>query len=78
MNPVVWQNIVFIAVGVQIFFTVLAVIGIWEKDRTEYFGLGEKNDMKFSLKEFGKLLVGNKGLRYLMISANTEKVGWMI
>lgn len=78
LNPVVWQNIVFIAVGVQIFFTVLAVIGIWEKDRTEYFGLGEKNDMKFSLKEFGKLLVGNKGLRYLMISANTEKVGWMI
>ena len=75
LNPVVWQKIVFIAVGIQIFFTVLAILGIWEKDRTEYFGFGQKNDAKFSFKEFGRILVGNKGLRYLMISANTEKIG---
>ena len=78
LNPVVWQKIVFIAVGIQIFFTVLAILGIWEKDRTGYFGFGQKNDAKFSFKEFGRILVGNKGLRYLMISANTEKIGWMI
>lgn len=78
LNPLVWQKLVFISVGIQIFFTVLALIGIWEKDRTEYFGFGQKNDGKFSIKEFGRLIVGNKGLRFLMLSANTEKVGWMI
>lgn len=78
LNPLVWQKIVFIAVGIQTFLTVLAIIGIWEKDRTEYFGFGQKNDLQFSLKEFGKLFMGNRGLRYLMISANTEKIGWMI
>lgn len=78
LNPLVWQKIVFISVGIQIAFTVLAIIGIWEKDRTEYFGFGQKEEIRFSLKEFGRLLAGNKGLRFLMISANTEKIGWML
>lgn len=78
LNPLVWRKIVFIAVAIQIIFTLLAITGIWEKDRTEFFGFGKKNTNKFSLKEFGRLLIANKGLRFLMISANTEKIGWMI
>ena len=78
LNSLVWQKMVFLAVGIQIMFTVLAVIGIWEKDKSDYFGFGEQNNARFSVKEMGKLFLENKGLRYLMISANTEKIGWMI
>lgn len=78
LNPQVWQSVVLIAVGLQIFFTVLAVIGISEKDQTKYFGFGDGAVTKLKWKEIVGILAENKALRYLMISANTEKVGWMI
>lgn len=78
LNPALWKSVVLIAVVVQILFTVLAVIGICEKDQTKYFGLGDGKVTKLSLKEMVTVVVENKGLRYLMLSANTEKVGWMI
>ena len=78
LNPAVWQAVVLIAIVLQIFFTTLAVIGIREKDRTEFFGFGDGKITKLSLKEMVSIVVENKGLRFLMISANTEKVGWMI
>ena len=78
LNPALWKSVVLIAVVVQVIFTVLAIIGISEKDQTKYFGLGNGVVTKLSLKEIVSIVVENKGLRFLMISANTEKVGWMI
>ena len=78
LNPELWRSVVLIAIGIQILFTILAIIGIWAKDRTEFFGLGDGTITKLSLKEAIFIVKENKGLRYLMLSANTEKIGWMI
>ena len=78
LSPDLWKVVAVIAVAVQIFFTTLAVIGISEKDQTRYFGLGNGVVTKLKLKEIVQIVVENKGLRYLMLSANTEKIGWMI
>lgn len=78
LNPQLWKSVVLIAVCLQVVFTVLAIIGISEKDQTKYFGLGDGAVTKLSLKEIVTIVMENKGLRYLMLSANTEKVGWMI
>ncbi len=78
LNPQLWKSVVIIAVCLQVVFTVLAIIGISEKDQTKYFGLGNGAVTKLSLKEIVTIVMENKGLRYLMLSANTEKVGWMI
>lgn len=78
LNPMVWKIVVLIAVVLQTILTILAIIGIKEKDQTKYFGLGDGKVTKLSLKEMIQVLGENKGLRHLMLSANTEKVGWMI
>ncbi len=78
LNPQLWKIVVVVAVILQIILTALAVLGIREKDQTRYFGFGDGKVTKLSLKEIVGVLAENKGLRYLMLSANTEKIGWMI
>ena len=47
---------------------ILAIIGIWEKDNKKYFGLGEKTQ-ETKLKDYWKVIKGNKPLQVLSISA---------
>lgn len=51
---------------------ILAIIGIWEKDNIKYFGLGEKTQ-KTALKDYWKVLKGNKPLQALSLSAALVK-----
>ncbi|MGT2935347.1 MFS transporter [Streptococcus castoreus] len=51
---------------------ILAVIGIWAKDNKEFFGLGEKTQ-KTELKDYWKVIKGNKPLQVLSIAAALVK-----
>lgn len=53
--------------------TALAIIGIWKKDRTEYFGLAEKNP-KIRLRDCWDVLAHNRSVQMLMLSAGTDKL----
>ncbi|MGL5330025.1 MAG: MFS transporter [Peptostreptococcaceae bacterium] len=53
--------------------TVLAVFGIWTKDRTEFFGLGNKT-VKVKFKDYWPVLKGNKALQMLIVAACTDKI----
>lgn len=66
-NALIYGTIVISAV-----LATLAVIGIWSKDRKEYFGLGEKTQ-KTQLKDYWKVLKGNKPLQVLSIAAALVK-----
>ena len=48
-----------LAIVVSAVLTLLAVIGIWEKDRPEFFGVGNKQE-KVKLKEYVAILKANK------------------
>ena len=57
-----------IGIGVSIVLTVLAIIGIWEKDRTEYFGLGAERQEKVKLSEYLAIIKHNSPMQRLMIA----------
>ncbi len=52
--------------------TLLAVIGIWEKDRTEYFGLASGDQVSF--KDYWPVIKGNRPLQMLIVAAGTDKL----
>ncbi|WP_226529978.1 MFS transporter [Metabacillus niabensis] len=54
-------------------FTLLAVAGIWEKDRKEFFGLAEKN-VETKFRDYWPILKGNRPLQMLVIAASTDKL----
>lgn len=56
------------AVIISALLTVLAVIGIWEKDQPKYFGLGSEEKQKLKVSEYVAIIKENKPLRRLMVA----------
>ncbi|MGL5694059.1 MAG: MFS transporter [Peptostreptococcaceae bacterium] len=67
-----FELITLVIVGSAI-LTTLAVIGIWTKDRTEFFGLGNKTT-KTKFSDYWPVLKGNKALQMLIVAACTDKI----
>lgn len=57
--------------------TFLAVIGIWQKDRPEFFGVGGTKE-KVKLKEYVAILKANKELQRLMVAGAGCKLAFSI
>ena len=57
-----------IGVCISIGLTVLAVIGIWEKDQPKYFGLGGDTAQKVKISEYLQIIKGNKPMQRLMVA----------
>ena len=66
-----------LAIIVSAVLTLLAVIGIWEKDRPEYFGVGGEQE-KVKVKEYIAILKANKELQRLMIAGAGCKLAFSI
>lgn len=66
-----------LAIVVSAALTLLAVIGIWEKDRPEFFGVSKKQE-KVPLKEYAAILKANKELQRLMIAGAGCKLAFSI
>ena len=65
-NSAAFFNVMIpMSVIISAVLTLLAVIGIWEKDRPEFFGVGGTKD-KVKLKEYAAILKANKELQRLM------------
>ena len=62
-----------IGITISVGLTILAIIGIWEKDRTEYFGLGGKQE-QVKASEYVKIIRGNKPLQRLMVAGGGCKL----
>lgn len=57
-------------------FTVLAVIAIWGKDRTEYFGTGVP--VKVTFKDYWEVLKHNRAIQMLVVAASSDKLAGTI
>ena len=66
-----------LAMIVSAVLTVLAVIGIWEKDRPEYFGVSGGQE-KVKVKEYVAILKANKELQRLMVAGAGCKLAFSI
>ncbi|HFI0273503.1 MFS transporter [Streptococcus suis] len=67
-TPGFFQELFLGVVIISAVLGILAIIGIWEKDNKKYFGLGEKTQ-ETKLKDYWKVIKGNKPLQVLSISA---------
>ncbi len=66
-----------IGVIVSIALTILAIIGIWEKDNEKYFGLGGKQE-KVKISEYVSIIKANKPLQRLMVAGGGCKLALAI
>lgn len=66
-----------IAVVISAILTVLAVIGIWEKDQPKYFGLGAEAE-KIKIKDYIAIIKENEPLRRLMVAGASCKLALAI
>ncbi len=66
-----------IGVAVSVVLTVLAIIGIWEKDNEKYFGIGGKQE-KVKVSEYISIIKANKPLQRLMIAGGGCKLALAI
>lgn len=65
------------AIGISAVLTILAVVGIWEKDRPEFYGVGGGQE-KVRIKEYVEILRENKPLQRLMITGAGNKLAFSI
>ena len=66
-----------IGIVVSMVLTALAVIGIWEKDQTKYFGLGGKQET-VKVSEYIGIIKNNKPLQRLMVAGGGCKLALSI
>ena len=66
-----------IGIVMSVFLTILAIIGIWEKDNEKYFGLGGKQE-KVKISEYVQIIKNNKPLQRLMIAGGGCKLALAI
>ncbi len=69
-----FSRFLLISIGVSAFLTILAMIGIWTRDRSEFFGGDEESTEKLSLKTVGQTFKGNHNFRMLVLSTATDKI----
>ena len=63
-----------IGIVISIVLTILAIIGIWEKDNSKYFGIGGGNQEKTKVSEYIEIIKANKPMQRLMIAGGTCKL----
>ena len=57
-----------VGIVISILLTVLAIIGIWEKDRPKYFGIGGEVSEKVKLHEYVQIIKNNNPMQRLMVA----------
>ena len=67
-NPALYRVIAPIGIVVSVLLTILAIIGIAEKDRPEFYGMGGEAQEKTSLAEYWQIIKGNKPMQRLMVA----------
>ncbi len=66
-DPMVYRIITPIGIAVSVLLTILAIIGIAEKDRPEFYGIGGQQE-KIKLSEYVTIIKDNKPMQRLMVA----------
>ena len=57
-----------VGIVISILLTILAIIGIWEKDQPKYFGIGGGVSEKVKLHEYVQIIKNNNPMQRLMVA----------
>ena len=53
-------------------FAVFAIVGLWRKDRTEFYGTGKP--VRVTFKDYWQVLKSNRAIQMLVVSASSDKL----
>lgn len=67
-----------IGIVISIVLTILAIIGIWEKDNSKYFGIGGGKQENTKVSEYIEIIKANKPMQRLMVAGGTCKLALSI
>lgn len=67
-NPALYRIIAPVGIVVSVLLTILAIIGIAEKDRPEYYGIGGAKQEKVKVSEYVQIVKENKPMQRLMVA----------
>ena len=67
-----------VGIVISILLTILAIIGIWEKDQPKYFGIGGEKPQKVKVSEYIQIIKENKPMQRLMIAGAGTKLALSI
>ena len=71
-NPAMWQHAQLVIGAISGIFALCAIIGLWRKDRSKYYGLGKVERIKF--KDYADVLAHNRGIQMLVLAASSDKL----
>ena len=67
-----------VGIVISILLTLLAVVGIWEKDQPKYFGIGGEKTEKVKVSEYLQIIKENKPMQRLMVAGAGTKLALSI
>ena len=76
-NPGLFHEFTIFVAVLSVLCTILGMVGIWNKDRPEYYGVG-KNEEKVRMRDYWEILKANRPIRQLVLSAAINKFSSMI
>ncbi|MGN0158625.1 MAG: MFS transporter [Brotaphodocola sp.] len=71
-NPEMFSHLHLIIGGIAAVFAVCAIIALWRKDRSEYFGTGKAQTITF--RDYVDVLAHNRGIQMLVVAASSDKL----
>ena len=77
-RPELYRIITPIGIALSVLLTILAIIGIAEKDRPEFYGLGGGAQEKVKLSEYAEIIKNNKPMQRLMVAGTGCKLALAI
>ena len=67
-DPAVFRIITPIGIAISVLLTILAIIGIAEKDNPKYYGIGGDKQEKVKMSEYAEIIKNNKPMQRLMVA----------
>ena len=67
-----------IGIIISVALTILAIIGIWEKDQPKYFGITGSKQEKLKVSQYAQIIKANKPLQRLMVAGGGCKLALSI
>lgn len=69
LNPKLFQEFVLSVAIVSMLCTILAIIGIWEKDQVKFYGLPNGKKQRIQKKDYIEIIKHNKPIRMLTMAS---------
>lgn len=71
-NPDFFMGLWWTLAPVALLFAILAMVGLWRKDRVEFYGTGVVHRITF--KDYWEVLKSNRAIQMLVVSASSDKL----